>query len=223
MTFSTLFFDLDDTLYEHSTGLWEAIRQRMERYMIDGLHFLPEEVHSFRQKYFETHGTTLRGLMINHPDRVDALEFLKHVHDLPVHEYLSPKPALRDILLSLPGKRWVFTNSDAAHAGRVLAALGLEDCFNGIIDIVALKFICKPLPEAYQQALALAGESDPQRCIFFDDSIRNLAPAYQFGFYTVQVGSLNPHPAVKAHLERLIDLPHRIPELWEFNGNGGKI
>jgi pyrimidine 5'-nucleotidase len=205
--FSTFFFDLDDTLYDHRSGLWEAIRRRMEHYMLHDMGFSAEEVHSFRQKYFETHGSTLRGLMLNHPDRVDALDFLKNVHDLPVGDYLSPDPALREMLLSLPGKRWVFTNGDAAHAGRVIAALGLEGCFEGVIDIVAINFICKPLPEAYHQAMQLAGESDPARCLFADDSPRNLAPAREMGIFTVRVGSLEPHPAACACVERLIDLP----------------
>ncbi|MFZ6028354.1 MAG: pyrimidine 5'-nucleotidase [Chloroflexota bacterium] len=214
MAFSTFFFDLDDTLYEHSSGLWEAIRRRMERYMIEDMGFSAQEVFGFRQKYFETHGSTLRGLMINHPERVDALEFLKNVHDLPVQEYLTPDPALRQALFSLPGRRIIFTNGDAAHAGRVIAARGLAGCFDEIIDIVALDFVCKPLPEAYRRALELAGERDPRRCIFFDDSIRNLAPAHQIGMYTVQVGNLAPHPAVKAHLACLADLPRAMPELW---------
>jgi pyrimidine 5'-nucleotidase len=209
--FSTLFFDLDDTLYDHSSGLWEAIRQRMERYMIEGMGFAPEEVLTFRRKYFETHGSTLRGLMLNHPDRVDAMDFLKNVHDVPVGEYLSPDPALREMLLSLPGQRWVFTNGDAAHAGRVINALGLDGCFEGVIDIVALNFICKPQSEAYQRALQVVGVDDPARCLFCDDSIRNLAPAREMGIFTVRVGSLEPHPAVCASVKRLVDLPRAVP------------
>ena len=37
MRFTTLFFDLDDTLYPSKTGLWPAIKDRMNQYMIERL------------------------------------------------------------------------------------------------------------------------------------------------------------------------------------------
>ncbi len=33
MHFKSLYFDLDDTLYPASSGLWDAIRERMNTYM----------------------------------------------------------------------------------------------------------------------------------------------------------------------------------------------
>ena len=41
---TTLFFDLDDTLYPSASGLWEAIRQRMTTYMEERLGFSADEV-----------------------------------------------------------------------------------------------------------------------------------------------------------------------------------
>jgi putative hydrolase of the HAD superfamily len=210
-----LFFDLDDTLYSPQNGLWLAIRDRMRRYLIERMGFSPEEVDALRQEYFVTYGTTLRGLLINHPERIDADEYLAFVHDIPLQEFIQPNPSLRDLLLSLPQRRWIFTNSDDRHALRVLNVLGVRDCFEGIIDIRALGYTCKPVEDAYHRALALTGEKHPGRCIMFDDSPRNLAPARALGFYTVLVGDDKPDPSACHSITSLQELPEALPELWK--------
>jgi putative hydrolase of the HAD superfamily len=216
MQYSSIFFDLDDTLYPSSNGLWEAIRERMNRFMEERLNLPVDEIPDLRRQYFKKYGTTLRGLQFHHD--VDADEFLAYVHDLPLKNYLKPDPALRRLVRSLPQKRWIFTNADAAHAKRVLEVLGVEDCFNGIIDVRVNDFFCKPQTEAYHSALAYAGEPDPVHCVLLDDSSRNLAPATQLGFYTVLVGTSESDPAVRCTIQSIHDLPRRLPELWNHTG-----
>ena len=212
MPYSTLFFDLDDTLYPSTSGLWEAIRERMSRYMWERIKLPKEEVPELRKNYFETYGSTLRGLQIHH--KVDTDDYLAYVHDLPLQMYIHPAPGLRKIILSLSTPRWIFTNADSRHAQRVLAELGLEDCFTGIIDIRAIQFACKPEILAYQRALALAGEVEPSKCILLDDSPRNLLPAHEMGFFTILVGTDKPDPAASLSLPSVYDLPSAMPELW---------
>jgi putative hydrolase of the HAD superfamily len=209
-----LFFDLDDTLYSPQNGLWLAIRDRMRRYLIEHMDFSPEEVDTLRQEYFVTYGTTLRGLLINHPGRTNADDYLAYVHDIPLQDFIRPDPSLRALLLSLPQHRWIFTNSDDRHATRVLDVLGMKDCFDGIIDIRALGYACKPVKDAYLRALVLAGEEDPSRCLMFDDSPRNLAPARTLGFSTVLVGPHGPDPSANYSISSLHELPKAMPELW---------
>ena len=213
MTFTTLFFDLDDTLYASSNGLWAAIRSRMGQYMVERVGLPAEQVPALRRTYFETYGTTLRGLQKHH--QVDADDYLAYVHDLPLERYLEPAPGLRAMLVSLPQKRWIFTNADANHAARVLAILGLDGCFAGVIDVRAIDFACKPELVAYQRALAIAGDPSPFECVLLDDSVVNLAPARQMGFTTVlisQNGHL--HPAASHTLPGILSLPQIMPELW---------
>jgi pyrimidine 5'-nucleotidase len=211
---STVFFDLDDTLYDKDNGLWEAIRQRMTEYLQDPLGFPPEEIQEIRQSYYETYGTTLRGLQNHH--QVDENDFLAFVHDLPLEQYISPDPQLRRMLESLEQPKRIFTNADANHAQRVLQTLDVEDCFSGIIDVRALGFLCKPDKQAYIRALKLAGENIPANCVLLDDSIRNLTPAHQIGFTTVLVGSKDQHPDADYSIERIIDLPNVFPQLWSI-------
>jgi pyrimidine 5'-nucleotidase len=208
---TTLFFDLDDTLYT-GNGLWEAIKARMNLYMVERLGLPAGQVPALRRQYYETYGTTLRGLQMHH--QVDSDDFLAYVHDLPLDRYLEPSPALREMLLSLPQKRWIFTNADEAHACRVLTALSLEGCFDGIVDVRAVDFLCKPASEAYLRAVQLSGAGSPENCVFLDDSIRNLQPAFDLGFTTVLVGAQSPHPAADYTLSSLLELREVMPQLW---------
>jgi putative hydrolase of the HAD superfamily len=217
MSYTTLFFDLDDTLYSGSNGLWDLIRQRMSLYMVEVLGLPEAEVPALRRSYFETYGTTLRGLQIHH--QVDADDYLRYVHHLPLDQFIQPNPELRRLLLSLPQKRWIFTNADADHARRVTSVLGVSDCFDGIIDIRALEFACKPEPEAYKRALALAGDPAPGACVLLDDSVKNLAAASQLGFSTAWIGQDgSSHPAAQWTLSTLQELPLKMPCLWSANG-----
>lgn len=214
MSIDVILFDLDDTLYDGSTGLWQAIRQRMEQYMVERLGLQLEMVSELRRSYLETYGTTLRGLQANY--HVDADEYLAYVHDFQLDLFLEPALELRQMLLSLPQRRWIFTNSDRDHANRVLRELELEGCFEGVIDIRAIQFACKPEPAAYQAALAITGQADPRRCLILDDSIVNLQTARQFGMTTVLVNRVGmPHPEADYTVRHVLELRQALPELWD--------
>jgi putative hydrolase of the HAD superfamily len=212
MKFRTLFFDLDDTLYPSGNGLWDAIRDRMNLYMVERLSIPESEVAVLRRTYYETYGTTLKGLQYHYA--VDTEDFLEFVHDLPLKEYLKPDPELRKMLENLPQSKWIFTNADRSHARRVLEELELVAVFDGVIDVKAVEYACKPEPDAYRRALALAGETEPERSMFLDDSIRNLKPAFELGIFTVLVGTTEPHSSARLSLHRLKDLPLALPELF---------
>lgn len=212
MNFRVLFFDLDDTLYSSKNGLWEAIRQRIDEFLHNRLGFPPEQIGPIRQKYFESYGTTLRGLQIHH--QVDPQEYLDFVHDVPLEQYLQPDPELHQMLSSLPQAKWIFTNADGSYARRVLEHLGVSDCFAGFIDVNTMGFAAKPQREAFETACVLAGEDDPTRCVLFDDQPRNLSQARTFGFFTVLVGREGHHPDAHRTVVRLHDLPRALPELW---------
>lgn len=221
MSYTTVFFDLDDTMYSAQNGLWQAIRDRMSEYMAERLGLPQDEIPAMRHHYYTTYGTTLRGLQIHY--QVDANDYLAYVHDLPLHRYLQPAPELRQMLLSLPRQRWVFTNADDQHALRVLAALSLEDCFNGIIDLRAVQYACKPELIAYQRALAISGNPPPEQCVLLDDSPANLATAHRLGFTTVLVRQDGvTDPAADYVLDDLRELPRVLPALWAAEPVGGE-
>jgi putative hydrolase of the HAD superfamily len=197
MTYSTLFFDVDDTLYPAQCGLWEAIGDRINLFMYERMGFPVDTLSARRSELFHTYGTTLRGLKMVYG--VDEHDYLAFVHDVPLASYIHPDPAAREVLLRYPQRRLIFTNGDIHHACRVLTVLELSDCFEQIIDILSIWPYCKPQREAFQIALDKAGITEPHECILVDDSQNNLAAAREFGMYTVWVGS----PEVEARSSSL--------------------
>jgi putative hydrolase of the HAD superfamily len=196
--YTTIFFDLDDTLYPASTGLWQAIKERMTIYMRDRMGFEPAEIPTLREKYYLQYGTTLRGLQANH--EIDVQDYLAFVHDLPLGDFIQPNPALCDVIASLGTHNLIFTNADAAHARRVLKALALDECFENIVDVNAVAPYCKPMPESFQIAMRVAGESDPARCVMIDDLPRTTQAAREAGWYSILFGQDRPHPEADAAL-----------------------
>ena len=190
MRFTTIFFDLDDTLYPNSAGLWKAIKERMNIYMREQLGIPEKDVPQLREQYFKMYGTTLRGLQERH--HVDAQDFLAFVHDLPLKDYLTPNPTLRNIIASLPTRNLIFTNADVPHAQRVLAALQLDGLFETIVDVNAVSPYCKPMPESFAIAMELADEPDPRKCVMIDDLPRTTRAALDIGMASLLYGSEEP-------------------------------
>jgi len=187
MRFTTIFFDLDDTLYPNSTGLWLAIKERMNLYMIERMGMAPEDVPALREKYFKMYGTTLRGLQARH--NVDVEEYLAYVHDLPLEQYLTPDPLQREIIASLPTRNLIFTNADINHARRVLKVLNLEDLFETIVDVNTVAPYCKPMPESFAIAQDLADEPDPRKCVMIDDLPHTTRAALNVGMASILYGT----------------------------------
>jgi len=187
MRFTTIFFDLDDTLYPNSTGLWKAIKERMNMYMRDRMGIPEEHVPQLREQYFKMYGTTLRGLQERH--QVDTEDFLAFVHDLPLKDYLTPDPTQREIIASLPSRKLIFTNADVNHARRVLAALQLDDLFEAVVDVNAVAPYCKPMPESFAIAQELADEPDPRKCVMIDDLPRTTRAALEVGMASILYGT----------------------------------
>jgi pyrimidine 5'-nucleotidase len=214
MSIQTIFFDLDETLYPSNCGLWEALRDRMETYMRETLGIPAEEISGMRQKYFETYGTTLRGLQLVH--HIDTADYLAYVHHVDLTQYLHPDPKLRQMLLSIHPRKVIFTNADVHHARRVLSVLGVNDLFDQVIDINDLDPYCKPMPEAFRIAIRKSGVDDPESCLLVDDSQRNVASARAAGMQAVWVCN---HSAATADepwkIPVIHDLTALIPEIIE--------
>ncbi len=192
MRFTTLLFDLDDTLYPASTGLWPLLKKRMSDYMRERLGIPPDQIAHLREKYFLQYGTTLRGLQAHY--EIDTVDYLAYVHDVPLRDFLTPDPLQREVIASLSARKLVFTNADVPHAQRVLAALELEDLFDVIVDVNAVAPYCKPMPEAFAIAMRTAGEGDPTRCVMIDDLPRTTRAAKAAGLFGVLYGQTETHP-----------------------------
>lgn len=204
-----MFFDLDDTLYPSTSGVWDAIGVRMDRYMTEILGFPAQSVHELRKSLSKEYGTTLRGLKTVY--NIDEIGFLNYVHDIPLAQHIQRDEALIDILACYTDRKLIFTNANKSHAQRVLSVLGVDGAFEQIIDILDISPYCKPFPEAYLRALELSKISNPGNCVVIDDSPRNLESANKLGFYTIQVGTDTRSPYADACILTVADLVDVIP------------
>jgi putative hydrolase of the HAD superfamily len=176
-------FDLDNTLYPASTNLFGEIDRRMGEFIAAALGVEPDEARRIQKAYFRDFGTTLRGLMANHG--IDADAFLDYVHAIDISP-LEPSPALAEALARLEGRKIVFTNGSARHADKVMDRLGVAEHFDGVFDIAAAEYHCKPDPEAYR-ALVRSHALAPKRTAIFEDLPQNLEPAAAMGMTTIWV------------------------------------
>lgn len=178
-------FDLDNTLYPASADLFGLIDVKMTSFVQDLLGLDWASARALQKDYFHAHGTTLSGLMADHG--VDPHRFLAYVHDIEM-DALQEDRRLVEAIARLPGRKLIFTNGDAAYAGRVLARLGLSESFEAIHDIHACAYEPKPQPRAYQLMTQAFG-IDPAESLFVEDMARNLKPAKAIGMTTVWVNN----------------------------------
>lgn len=187
MRFTTIFFDLDDTLYPASSGLWPALKVRMSQYMIERMNIPADDVPRLREKYFREYGTTLRGLQAHY--KMDVQDYLAYVHNVNLGDFIHPDPIQQSVLASLGTRNLIFTNADVAHARRVLHQLQIEQYFADIIDVNRMDPFCKPSPESFALAMKVAGESDPQKCVMIDDLPHTTRAAKALGLYSLLFGA----------------------------------
>lgn len=83
----------------------------------------------------------------------------------------------------------VFTNCHEKQAREALAALELDDLFDGVFGAGAMGATCKPEREAFEKFFASFAIADASRCVFFEDSLKNLRAAKSFGMRTVLLAS----------------------------------
>jgi len=185
MNLSTILFDLDDTLYPPSNGVWSLIRDKIDEFMVINLNYSLIDARAARQVFFQQYGTTLRGLQSEY--NIDPLQYLQFVHNIPIKEILKPNPELKKILASITTRKVIFTNSDRWHANRVLEALEITEYFDEIIDIIDIQPFCKPMQGAFELALGKLRITDPTECMIVDDNMRNITTAQSLGMYTVWV------------------------------------
>jgi putative hydrolase of the HAD superfamily len=179
-----ILFDLDNTLYPKSLGIFDRIVERIRNYMEVRMGLEKNLARELRQEYLRSYGSTLRGLMIH--QNIDPQDYLEYVHDVGVEEKLCPNPSLASLLQSIPLEKAIFTSGHRPHAQKVLRCLGVEQYFPRVFDIAFTHYIPKPNPEPYRQILDDLGMTGHE-CMIIDDLPPNLHPAKELGMITVLI------------------------------------
>ncbi|WP_253253646.1 pyrimidine 5'-nucleotidase [Acidithiobacillus marinus] len=177
-------FDLDNTLYDADRYCFPWMHIHINSFLMRELDLEPEAADRLRRHYWRRYGTTLAGLMRHHP--VDPRAFLEAIHPPVLSADVPENPRLRLWLSRLPGPVYVFTNSSASHAWRVLERLQVADLVEEVFDMESADFQGKPHHHAYRQVLGRL-RIPAWRCVFFDDTLANLRTARWLGMQTVHI------------------------------------
>ena len=205
----TWVFDLDNTLYPASSGLFPRVQERMNEYIGRLLSVSLNEAKALRAKYFREHGTTMHGLMAVH--RIDPHEFMAFVHDVDL-SCVPANPALAEALGGLAGRKLIYTNGSVPHAENLLNHLGIRRYFDDIFDIVASDFAPKPAMTPLRLFVDRFGVK-PTGALMVEDMAKNLVPAAAIGMTTAWVRTTIDWAAIASEADHI---NYVVDDLAEF-------
>lgn len=191
--------DMDNTIFDASSGMLGAIHARMRTFIAARLHLPEDEAAAVQDRYWAQYGATFLGLWLRHG--IDPMEFWRATHTFDLRPYVKSALSgerLRTILTRLPGKKVLVTNGPGFYARGVLQALQIEDVFDRVAGADNLRengqWRCKPDPAVYL-ALAARERESVKGAVLIEDSLSNLRSAKALGMRTVWcIGYRRPRP-----------------------------
>ncbi len=179
-------FDLDNTIYDSKTKIFDQIDLRMKKFISSRLNISEKEAFKIQKKFYREYGTTLSGLTKHY--QVKPNEFLKYVHDVDLSK-LKKCPILFKEINQLPGRKIIYTNGDHDYAKKILNSLGIESLFEYILDITKSKYIPKPSVQPLINYLK-KNKIKAETCVYFEDLEKNLENAHKYGITTIHIEDL---------------------------------
>ena len=176
-----IIFDCDGILYKELDSVFGQVSKKMGKYISRKLNVDLKKAKELQRNYFHQYNTSLNGLMIHH--KIDPHEFLEYVHDIDL-DFLKKDTVLREELLKLDTKKFVYTNGSRNHVNNITKHLGIDDLFDGVFDIVDGQFIPKPQIEPFK-VLIKKFDINPEETVFIDDIAKNLSVKKELNLKTV--------------------------------------
>ena len=173
-------FDLDNTLYSGQTKVFSEVDKKMSSFISEKFNVNLIEAKKIQKEYFYEYGTTLSGLMKK--KSVDPNEFLEFVHDIDI-SWLPKDKILKEELIKIKEKKYIFSNGSHAHINNVTNQLGINGLFDGAFDITDGDFVPKPHLEPYKKLIEKF-KIDPNQSILIEDIAHNLEQAKNLGMKT---------------------------------------
>ncbi|KAI9112236.1 hypothetical protein K1719_016759 [Acacia pycnantha] len=196
-----------------------------------GYDFDYDEYHSFvhgRLPYENLkQDPVLRNLLLNLPYRKLIFTNADKVHAVKALSRLGLEDCFEGIIcfetLNPTTKKITVsddTDDETVHMGSSSTSSEIFDIIghfaqpNPTTELPKTKVICKPSEFAIELALKIAN-LDPQRTLFFEDSVRNIQAGKRVGLHTVRVGTSQRVQGADYALESIHNLKEAVPELWD--------
>ena len=173
-------FDLDNTLYSGQTKVFSEVDKKMSAFISKKMNVDLIKAKEIQKKYFYEYGTTLSGLMKQ--DGIDPHDFLEFVHNIDI-SWLPKDLKLREELIKIKEKKYIFTNGSHAHVENITKQLGIDGLFDGAFDIVDANFVPKPHVDPYKKIIEKFN-IEPTKSILIEDIAHNLEQAKNLGMKT---------------------------------------
>lgn len=209
-------FDYDLTLYAERSVI-EALDRRISLFVQRTVQCSFEEAVRIRKDYLFRFGTTLAGLRKVYGVLPD--DYFDFIHEPEFLVYPEFSQAKLQMLRSIRGPKYVFTNGRSDWSRTGISRMGISECFRKIVGLENLGWEGKPSESAYaKMEKVLLSDSafrmgdSPQKIVLLDDSLKNLKPAHDRGWTTVWVNSDSEKDGSFADIRipSLMDLPHFV-------------
>lgn len=182
-------FDMDDTLFNASAGMFDAIHRKMESFIAEKLDLTIDAAAKVQNDYWKQYGATFLGL--ERHKGIAPEEFFDATHSFNLAPFVKThrgSESIREMLAKLPGKKIVITNGPRVYAEGVIACLKLQGVFDDVISANDMKRLgawrCKPNRTLLATACAQMGVA-PELTTIIEDSPANLKAAKSLGMMTV--------------------------------------
>ncbi|KAK7259968.1 hypothetical protein RIF29_25613 [Crotalaria pallida] len=184
--YDSLLFDLDDTLYPLGSGLAQACLQNIK-----------DKVHAAK-------ALSRLGLQ-------DCFEGIICFETLnPIHKSIVSDD--EDGIEFVGSRSTNATTSSGASSSQIFDIIEHFAKPNPSAVLPKTPIICKPSENAIELALKIAN-LNPQRTLFFEDSVRNIQAGKRVGLHTVLVGTSRRVKGADYALESIHNLKEAVPEL----------
>ena len=200
----TWIFDLDNTLYPHTSRVWPQIDDRITLYIAELFGLDGMSARALQKYFYHKYGTTLRALIDEYD--IDPHDFLDFAHDID-HTDIELNASLGEAIERLPGRKLILTNGSRKHAENVARKIGILDHFEDVFDIAASDFIPKPERRAYERFLDKHGV-EPARAAMFEDIAKNLVVPHDLGMTTTLIVPKSVDPFREEFEQEAVEAPH---------------
>nr|AAM65114.1 unknown [Arabidopsis thaliana] len=219
-----------DKIVELSDLLYKNYGTTMAGLRAIGYEFDYDEYHSFvhgRLPYDNIKpDLVLRSLLLSLPLRKVIFTNADRVHAAKALKKLGLEDCFEGIIC-FETLNLMHTNA-ASNNSEIFDIVGHFNRSEPVGSLPKTPVVCKPSESAIEKALEIAN-IDPNRTLFFEDSVRNVQAGKRVGLYTVLVGKSTKVKGADYALENIHNMKEAIPELWESDrkssdvGYSGKV